>query len=198
MDNLHLFELINAPPGLSPLRLLLAMALAHWSIYCVPLGLALAWSRGSLRARAELMQMLVAMLIALGVAQILAHTWPQAGPFALHMGTQYLPQAHDSGLPSHHVTVFWSLALSALGTRRFAVWGFPLLALGLLAGFSRVYLGVHFPADVVAALPVALVGAVMAHALRARMLPLTARVLYVYDRWSTAARARLHRARKAG
>ena len=198
MDNLHLFELINAPPGLPPLRLLLATALAQWSICLVPLGLAWGWFRGSAPARAELLQMLVAMLIALGIAQLVAHVWPHSRSIPPHPGTQYLLQAGAPRLFSDHVTAFWSLALAALGTRRFAVWAFPLLAVGLLVGIARVYLGAHFPFDVLAALPVSLAGAFAAQALRAPLLPLTARLLYLYDRLVKAARSRIHRARKAG
>ena len=182
MDNQHLFELINAAPGLGPVRLVLTTVMAQWLIWLVPIAMTFAWVRGDIVARAELLHMLLATLIALGVAQIVVHVWPQPRPFALHLGTQYLPHSTDPGLPSDHVTVFWSLALGALASRRYAVWGFPLLAIGLLAGWARVYLGVHFPFDVLAAFPVALTGVVIARALRGPLSPVAARVLELYDR----------------
>jgi undecaprenyl-diphosphatase len=114
----------------------------------------------------------------------------------MHLGTQLLEHANDPGLPSDHVTVFWSLAWSALATRRVAVWGFPLFAVGLAVGWSRVFLGVHFPYDILAALPVALVGALTARALRAATMPLVGRILYSYGRFDQAVRARLSAARK--
>lgn len=55
----------------------------------------------------------------------------------MHLGTRYLGHANDPGLPSHQVAVFWSLAWSALFTRRFAPWGFPLLSVGLPVGCPR-------------------------------------------------------------
>jgi undecaprenyl-diphosphatase len=186
MDNTHLFELLNAGPGLAPTKLLLATLLAKWLIVAVPVIMAWAWVCGSLSARAELLEILLAVVFALAVAQIVALAWPQPRPFTLHLGTQYLAHADDPGLPSDHVTVFWSLALSALLTRRFAPWGFPLLAVGLTVGWSRVYLGVHFPYDIFAALPVALAGALAAHGLRHRAAAGFTRLLDYDDRWRSA------------
>lgn len=197
MTNLHLFELINASPGIAPLRLALATAAARWLIYVVAAVLALGWMRGDRAARRELLRMSVAVLMAWAIAQLIAHAWPQPRPFALHLGTQYLAHANDPGLPSDHATVLWSLAFSALGTRRFAVWCFPLLALGLVVGLSRVYLGAHFPFDIAAALPVAIAGALLERALRRPLRPIGERILQHHDRLALAVRARLHWPRKA-
>lgn len=196
MNNLHLFELINAPPGLGPGRLWLAVVLARWLIIVVPIGMALAWVRGDSAARRELLEMLLATVAALAAAQVISHVWPQPRPFALHLGTQYIAHSADPGLPSDHVTVLWSLALAALSTRRFAVWGFPLLATGLAVGWSRVYLGVHFPFDILAALPVAALGALVARTLRHHAYPAMDRMLRLYDRWADAARSWWTAARK--
>lgn len=197
MDNLHLFALINAGPGLGSLRLGAAIGLAQWLIYGLPLAMAIAWVRGDRIARRDLLQMLLATLIALGVGQIVAHLWPLPRPVALHLGSQYLEHSNDPGMPSDHVTVFWSLGLAAFGTRRFGVWGRPLLAMGLVVGWSRVFLGVHFPFDVLAALPVASMGAIGSHVLQRPTMPFVVRLLDLYDRVSQLGKVRLRAARKA-
>jgi len=197
MNNTHLFELINAAPGLDPVRLFVATILARWLIYAVPLVLAMAWVRGDRASRAELLQMLAATLIALAIAQVIAHVWPQQRPFALHLGTQYLAHGNDPGLPSDHATALWALAVAALGTRRYAVWGFPLLTLGLVVGLCRVYLGVHFPLDIAAALPVAITGALIERMLRRRLHPVGERIQDLYDRCALAVRTRLHGSNRA-
>ncbi len=115
----------------------------------------------------------------------------------LHLGTQYLEHSADPGLPSDHVVVFWSLALALLRTRTFGLWGFPMLALGLLVGWSRVYLGVHFPLDVVAALPVAWAATMVVHALRRPLLPLHEWVLQCHDRLARRFRPGVDPPRKA-
>lgn len=196
MSNHHLFELINAAPHPEAWQLGLAIGLAQWLIYVVPAGLAWAWLRGAPDARLELLEMLLSALLALGLAQVVVHVWPQPRPFALHLGTQLIPHADDPGLPSDHVTVFWSLGLSALMTTRLAVWGFPLLAAGMAAGWARVFLGVHFPYDILAALPVAASGALIARVLRPATMPIALRLLAAHDRWLAALRGRLHPSRR--
>lgn len=183
MTNLHLFQLINAPPGLSHQQLLWATLLASWLIVLVPITMAVGWVRGDHAARLDLVQMLVAVGLTLLLAQVVTLIWPQPRPFAVHVGTQYLDHGTDPSLPSDHVTVFWTLALASLRSRRFALWGFPLLAVGLVVGWSRIYLGVHFPMDIAAALPVAWAGTMAAGVLRKPLMPLYAGMLSLHDRW---------------
>lgn len=196
MTNLHFFQLINAPPGMSHQQLLMATLLASWLIALVPIAMVIGWVRGDQAARLDLLQILLAVGLALALAQAITIVWPQPRPFALHVGTQYLDHSTDPGLPSDHVTVFWSLALATLRSRKFALWGFPLLAVGLVVGWSRIYLGVHFPLDIAAALPVAWAGTMAAGVLCEPLMPVYARMLSLHDRWVGLLRGRIRALRK--
>ncbi|ODV06672.1 MAG: hypothetical protein ABT20_12865 [Rubrivivax sp. SCN 70-15] len=176
-----MFALINAPANPARWTLTLALAVAQGLIWLVPLALSLAWLRGGAETRRELLQMLLVALLALGVGQLVTRFWPQPRPFALHLGHQFMAHADDPGFPSDHVTVFWSLAVAALGTLGCRRWAPVLLVLGLLVGWSRVYLGVHFPLDVLGAAPVALAGVLVERLLRRPLAPLWAALLRLDD-----------------
>jgi undecaprenyl-diphosphatase len=192
MTNQQAFELINAGPGLVGLKLGVAAGLASWTACLVPLLLGWAWWRGDAASRRELLQMVLAVLFALAAGAVVAALWPQPGPPVLHLGRQYLSGADSASLPSQHVVLFWSLGLAALASRRHALLGFPMLALGLIVGWCRVYLGVQFPLDVLAAFAPALLGVLAARALRRPLAGASARLLDAYDRVEKVSRTGPH------
>lgn len=192
MFNQHLFELINASAELAPLQRLMAIVLAQWMIGLLPLAWAVAWWRYSdAPTRGELLAMAVAVMLALLISEAWSHLWPQARPSAVQQSSQVLEHVNDAGLPSDHVVVYWSLALAALSTRRFAIWSFPMLALGTVAGWSRVVVGIDFPFDILAAAPVAATATLLARALRRPLAPALHHVVVLYSRCARKLRGRL-------
>lgn len=181
MDHL-LFQRLNAAPGTPHWQIAAAIVVAQWLILSIPATMIWSWVRGDDEDRRGLLEILLAALLALGVAQIVTHVWPQPRPFMIHLGHQFLPHVPDPGLPSDHVTVFWSVAFAALFSRRFSTWSVPLFAFGLAVGCSRVFLGIHFPSDIAAALPVALLGAIVARWVRAPMSPAYAALVRLWSR----------------
>ncbi len=72
------------------------------------------------------------------------------GAWALEIGTfrQLLPAGHSGSMPSLHAANAFAFAL--LLALQWPALGIPSLALALLIGISRIYVGVHWPSDVVA------------------------------------------------
>jgi undecaprenyl-diphosphatase len=70
------------------------------------------------------------------------------------LGHSWTYHAPDSSFPSDHVTVLASVGLTLLfgGTFRLAA---AVLMLGLAIAWARVFVGVHFPLDMVGAVAVA-------------------------------------------
>lgn len=97
-------------------------------------------------------------------------------------GHTWLGHVADNGFPSNHATLAWSLGLGLAPTGASRRWGAAACLAGAAAGWARVYLGVHFPADVLASMSAGLLAAGFARALampvRRRVAPY---VEHAYD-----------------
>lgn len=162
--NIQWFQWLHA--GTQPGAGMLAFALlcADYLVQGVG-GLLLATAlAGRPPLRWQLVQALLAVAIGALIAWWVHRFWPQPRPFMLDLGPLWLEHGPRAGLPSSHATGMFSLGFSLLlqGLRRI---GGLVLLLGALVGWSRVYLGVHFPFDILAALPVGLLAAWLARVL---------------------------------
>ena len=163
--NHSLFSLINAAPGLSGWQLHGALFAAEWLIMIVPLGLVLMWTNGAPGQRDAAVRALLAAAIALTMSKIIGLLWFYPRPFVVGIGQTFLEHAPDSSFPSDHATSMFSVAIALLlcqlrEARRF---GAALLALAVVVAWSRVFLGVHWPLDMVCAVFVSGVAAVLAN-----------------------------------
>lgn len=149
--NTSLFLLINAGDFPAPAVFLLMTFLAKWLIYGVPLLLAGMWFWGGREARAAVLMSSVTLGIALTLNLLLGMVWMHPRPFMIGLGHQLLAHGAESSFPSDHATVFFAVALSML-TCQLHRSGWLLMVLGAMVGWARIYLGVHYPFDIVGAL----------------------------------------------
>ena len=88
----------------------------------------------------------VSTLIALGVAQGIAYLFSRPRPYLDHAAHLLIAQPKDPSFPSDHATFCCAIAMMIwLHNRKV---GGILLALAVLVGFSRVYVGTHYPTDI--------------------------------------------------
>ncbi len=153
--NHRLFMLINAGSHPSTALLTMAMFLAQWLIYGIPLVLVWLWISGGRLERHAAVSAAFGVGLALLVGQIITAVWPHPRPFMIGLGQTLLAHKSEASFPSDHATVFFTLGIGIRfsGLRKL---GTGLLLAGALVGWSRVFLGVHFPLDIVGALIVAL------------------------------------------
>jgi undecaprenyl-diphosphatase len=90
-------------------------------------------------------------LVALGVAQVIGGAIDRARPYDAMTGVHTLvDKTTDFSFPSDHATVAGAVAMGLLLINR--RWGIvAVIAAGVMA-FTRVYVGAHYPGDVVAGL----------------------------------------------
>ncbi len=176
--NHSLFLLVNAGAATPRWWIDLAVFIANDLVYGVPVLLLGLWlAGGSSRRGAALLAFAIAM-VALGANQLIGLAWYQPRPFVIGLGHTWTPHVPDASFPSDHLTLFTSIGLGLLfgGLKRV---GLATLGLGLLVGWARVYVGLHFPLDMAGSLLVAV-------ACSAFMVPLWQHVGAAVTTWAEA------------
>ena len=154
--NSLLFLLINATPNAPPALVFFAYLLAQWAIYLVLLALIIGWIRSPFPQREALFFAGTTAIAGLTINLIIANIWYHPRPFMLGIGTQLLAHGQDSSFPSDHTTVLFTTALALATGSRLRLWGGAGLLLAALVGWARVYLGVHWPFDILGSILVAI------------------------------------------
>jgi undecaprenyl-diphosphatase len=138
-------------------KLMAATVAADYLIFLVPLALIAMWCWGGRVQRESALRICLVALVALGINQLLALGYPHARPSQMGIGHTFIPHAADASFPSDHATVFAAMALTLLlaSPKRMAGWIFVIL--GVIVAWARIYLGVHFPLDMLGAVAVVIV-----------------------------------------
>ncbi|EPC5747344.1 undecaprenyl-diphosphate phosphatase [Klebsiella aerogenes] len=148
--NYALFALINATPASSWWAIEVATFIAKDLIIIVPLLVVALWLWGP-NQRQLVFKVMLALALSLSISRVIGHLFPHDRPFVDGVGYNFLHHAADDSFPSDHGTVIFTFALAFLFWHR--VWsGALLLVIASAIAWSRVYLGVHWPLDMLGGL----------------------------------------------
>lgn len=150
--NISLFHAINATPASPKWMIDLATFIAQDLILIVPLMAAGLWLWGARDRVTGQRQLVIKVAMALATSLLLSwvagNVYPHNRPFVDGVGYTFLHHVADNSFPSDHGTVIFTFALAFLFWHR--LWSGALLAIvGCAIAWSRVYLGVHWPLDMV-------------------------------------------------
>lgn len=88
----------------------------------------------------------VSTLVALGIAQGISFLDPRPRPYLTHVARLLIARTSDPSFPSDHATFCFAIATMIWLYHRGL--GSVLLGLALWVGVSRIYVGTHYPTDV--------------------------------------------------
>ncbi len=153
MNNIdwNLFSAINRFAGRSPLLDRAGIFLAAYAYLTFGVLLVALWFLpASAEVRRERQQRVINALIACGGALLTVHLFGtffyRARPFMTHTVTQLVAHAPDSSFPSEHTTFAFVLLVALAPVLGRTAWFW--LALGVVIGIARVFVGVHYPTDI--------------------------------------------------
>lgn len=151
--NIALFSLINAGPALQGLPLAAARIAAVWVIFIIPVTLLFLWLKGSIGYRLAAVEALAATVIGLTLNHFLGSFFYHARPFVQGIGHTYLEHAASSSFPSNHGTIMFTVACTLAFNKSEAIRkiGFVLVMPAVIVAWARVFVGVHWPLDMVGA-----------------------------------------------
>ena len=148
--NLSLFSWINASPEASNTSIHFAIFIANDLLYCMILLFAWFWLRGNYYTKKQILKAFIFTSIAILISQCISHVYYHPRPFVMNVGRTLIYHAPNGSFPSDHMLIFSSIAFSYLFSAQRKL-GVFLLIVAWLVAWSRVYLGVHFPLDMLGA-----------------------------------------------
>lgn len=151
----RIFEIFNQFAGKSGILDSLMIGLAKYGVLLMAIPLLLIWFRSDEEGKKAALLSLLSMAVALLINQLIGHLHFRDRPFVFHDVNLLLDRSTDPSFPSDHTTFVFGIAwLLLFQNRRIGA-----LAIGLatLVGISRVFVGTHYPFDVIGGATVGLI-----------------------------------------
>lgn len=155
MLNYQLFNYLNAPATASHTDIYFGIFMANDTLYILLLFLAITWFLGSYQSKALALKAVLTTITALLIGYVISLGYYHPRPFMLDMGNTLIKHAPTASFPSNHMLIFSSVAFSYIFAKQLK-FGLSLFGFALLVAWSRIYVGVHFPMDMLGAICVAL------------------------------------------
>ena len=148
--NLSLFSFINASSDASDLKINFAIFIANDLLYCMIVLFAWFWLRGDYQIKKQILKAFIFTSIALFISQCISHIYYHPRPFVMDVGRTLIYHSPNGSFPSDHMLIFSSIAFSYFFST-YRKLGIFLIMLAWLVAWSRIYVGVHFPLDMLGA-----------------------------------------------
>lgn len=154
--NIDLFYWINSAAKKYPFLDYIAIFCSHNLITIFVLLIIILSFFKDKKYRVQFFKTLIIVAISLLVTQIIHSLYYHPRPFVLGLGHKLVAHGSSSSIPSQHTLTIATIAFSYLFAK---FWKIGLLGLGisLMVAWSRIYVGVHFPLDILASFSISLI-----------------------------------------
>ncbi|AUC05564.1 MULTISPECIES: phosphatase PAP2 family protein [Acinetobacter] len=154
--NLYLFHILNVPDQTSIWMINYASLIAHDLVYLFLLIFAIAWFRGSYEVKTGIIKAFIFTAITLLMSEVLSAILNTPRPFVIDVGRTLIEHAPTGSFPSNHMSIFSGIAFAYYFSPQRDL-GRILIWTAWLVAWSRVYVGVHFPIDMLGAFLMAII-----------------------------------------
>lgn len=154
--NLYLFHILNVPDQASIWIINYASLIAHDLVYLFLLIFAIAWFRGSYEVKTGIIKAFIFTAITLLMSEVLSAVLNTPRPFMMDVGRTLIEHAPTGSFPSNHMSIFSGIAFAYYFSPQRDL-GRILIWTAWLVAWSRVYVGVHFPIDMLGAFLMAII-----------------------------------------
>lgn len=174
--NNDLFLLINGTDPSSS-TLLIGKILAKYLVYIFPIYLLISWFRSDAISREAIIQATITATVAIIISWLIAKFYFHPRPFVAGIGNQFLAHKPTASFPSNHLSFIWGICAGLYiytNTRKAAI---ILAVIGLPVAWARIFMGVHYPFDMLGAFINALIAALICFPLKNNLTPCIRAVL---------------------
>ena len=120
---------------------------------------------------------LASVAVALIIAQLIGHIYFRERPFAFHEVNLLVDRSSDASFPSDHSTFSFAIAGIVWLQNRRAGW--LSLTLAAVIALSRVFIGTHYPLDVIGGALLGLGTGLLIWQFRSRLDPITTFIISI-------------------
>ncbi|MED1622292.1 undecaprenyl-diphosphatase [Bacillus pseudomycoides] len=178
--NIDAFRWINdlgkQNPSLNPMMVFVA----EYMLYALVLGVLIYWFTRNNKNRMMIIQGGLAFIVAEIIGKIVGQFYSHHQPFAVLPNVNQLVEHEiDNSFPSDHTILFFSICVSIWLVRKKEGWLWLMLA--FCVAISRIWVGVHYPIDVVTGALVGIISALFVYWIVPK-LSFIKRLLGLYER----------------
>ncbi|MEK5173934.1 undecaprenyl-diphosphatase [Heyndrickxia sp. FSL W8-0496] len=177
--NYNIFKSINQFAGYHPFLDGLMAGVSKYALMVYAIVLLLIWFFGKDHYKKTVVYATITGVLGLMINFIIGHIYSEPRPFVTHKVHLLLDHAADSSFPSDHATGAFSLALAVLFVHRKI--GVSMLLFAILTGFSRIYVGHHYPFDILGSFIVSLAISLIVFKLKPFLEPIANAIIHIYN-----------------